>query len=208
MSKKIIVLIVIVVALLAVVWVMNERRAVGGPGDLDYIPMEAVTPAVDEDMMGVRDDGLSLDFVPGEVPEQLIAYSWQWVHTLMNDDSVVMPIRPEFFVVTFEAHGFVYASTDCNDGRGSFRVSEFDDIAIGPLATTMMACIHEDDQEYIFLRDLSMVNKYLFDDEGNLVLNLSVDSGAMIFAPVPLGTSADPLSLGVLDLDSNAIILE
>ncbi|MDR0462783.1 MAG: META domain-containing protein [Pseudomonadales bacterium] len=120
-----------------------------------------------------------------EIPELLTLNAWQWQYTIMNDDSVIEPIRPEAFVLTLDDDGALFTTTDCNGGAGSFIASEDNFFAVGDLAVTQMACIFDDVQESIYIEQLVSVTHFIITDEGFLALMLPFDSGSMIFAPTP-----------------------
>lgn len=117
---------------------------------------------------------------PAEGTDELAGTAWTWTKTQMNDDSVKTPAQADAFQLTFGTDGTLSSTTDCNTANGSYTV-DGNQITIGPLATTRMACA-DGSQETEYLTDLGSVRSYLFAD-GNLVLELPFDSGGMIFAP-------------------------
>ncbi len=110
-------------------------------------------------------------------PAELVG-TWEWQKTEMNDDSEVVPTEAGAFTLTFAQDGRVSGTTDCNNYMGSVTV-DGSSLSFGQLASTMMYC--EGSQESVFTRALMDVATYVFDAEGNLVLNIKFDSGNMHF---------------------------
>jgi heat shock protein HslJ len=191
MTKKLLLtIVIIVIAVLAVFFLFNR-------------PQLSTTPdsTIDNSLLFSPDNS---GFVTE--PTLLTESSWEWRQTIMNNDTVITPIRPGAFILTFGADGSLSTTTDCNSGSGSYQATDDGGLTISTLAVTSMACIHDDIQESIYIRDLSMANQYLIDSQDNLILMLPVDSGSMIFTPLPLGTvvpwdTSD--SLGMDDLGMN-----
>ena len=71
---------------------------------------------------------------------------------------------------------------DCNRGTGTYTV-DGPRLTIEPGATTLIAC-GPGSQDRVFLQDLRNVATYVMDGP-NLILNLKVDGGNMIFNPQP-----------------------
>jgi heat shock protein HslJ len=76
--------------------------------------------------------------------------------------------------------GRVAIQADCNSGSGTYTASD-SSLSIGPTAITLAAC-PPGSQDTAFLRDLMQVVTYVFSGP-QLVLNLKLDSGNMIFSP-------------------------
>ena len=132
-------------------------------------------------------DGGAMTFAPIASTEtsagdsNLVGTSWTWVGTAMNDDSEIVPVQTDAFVVTFGEDASVGASTDCNSFSGSYSEGENGQITIELPVATLMAC-PDDSQEQVFIADLTSVQSYLF-EAGNLYLLLPFDSGVMAFSP-------------------------
>jgi len=109
---------------------------------------------------------------------ELTAQKWTWVNTQMNDGSENLPSKEGAFTLTFQEDGTVLATTDCNNGNGSYELGPDNSITIGPIATTMMFC--EGSAETQFYQDLNNVGSYKIDN-GQLWLMIKFDSGTMIF---------------------------
>lgn len=104
--------------------------------------------------------------------------SWTWVKTQYSDDKIVEPKQKNKFTITFNENGNFNITTDCNGGFGSYEIND-NKISFGQMGSTMMYC--EGSQESDFTKSLLQVSSYLFTDKGELVLELKLDSGSIIF---------------------------
>ena len=111
---------------------------------------------------------------------------WLWQRTSYADGATVTCSDPSKYTLTFLANGAYGVQADCNQGSGAYEVAG-SQLTLQPGPMTRAAC-PPDSQDTVFLRDLGQVATYVFDGE-NLVLNLRMDSGNMVFSPQP------PLSL-------------
>jgi heat shock protein HslJ len=107
---------------------------------------------------------------------------WLWQHTDYADDSTVVCSDPGRYTLTFLDNGTYRVQADCNQGSGRYTVAG-PQLTLQPGPMTRAAC-PPGSQDTVFLRDLGQVATYVFDGE-NLVLNLRVDSGNMVFSPQP-----------------------
>lgn len=112
----------------------------------------------------------------------LYANQWQWRETAYANGDVVTAQQPEKFIITFTEDGTFSATTDCNNGSGSYEVVE-GSLSFGPIASTKKACFGET-QEQTFWNMLSLVDGYTVTEEGILALLLAEDSGSIIFDPL------------------------
>jgi heat shock protein HslJ len=104
--------------------------------------------------------------------------TWVWERTIYNDDTVHTPNEAEAFTLTFTEDGQVQVTTDCNNMRGGYTVTD-NRIEFSQMAATRMYC--EGSQEQLFAGMLENVSSYFIDDDGRLILELKYDSGSMIF---------------------------
>jgi heat shock protein HslJ len=111
---------------------------------------------------------------------------WVWQRTEMSDDTTIVSPDPNKYTISFQADGRLAIRADCNQGGGSY-VLDGPQLTITPGPMTLIAC-PPPAQDAAFMRGLRDVATYVMDGD-NLVLNLKVDSGNMIFSPQP------PLSL-------------
>lgn len=102
---------------------------------------------------------------------------WNWIKTTYNNDTEVVPKKAGAFTLDFK-DGKVSVSTDCNGMGGSYEVLD-NKLKFGDMATTLMYC--EGSQEGDFSKMLGEVDSFFFTNKGELVLELKLDSGSMIF---------------------------
>jgi heat shock protein HslJ len=103
---------------------------------------------------------------------------WSWIRTVYNNDKIVTPAKPGVFTLTFKSNSTVNAATDCNRMTGSYSI-DGRLLSFSKLAATRMYC--PDSQEGEFADMLSQVAAFLFTSKGELVLELKLDSGQMLF---------------------------
>lgn len=104
---------------------------------------------------------------------------WNWVKTQMNDGKVVTPKVEGKFTLTFNKDGKVSVGTDCNSMGGIYKVGEDKKIVFDQMMSTKMYC--EGSQEQEFASALNEVGSYMFTSKGELILEIKMDSGSMIF---------------------------
>jgi heat shock protein HslJ len=122
---------------------------------------------------------------PTEVPagstdQSLTGPVWKWTTTQMNDGSKTIPDDPNNYLIQFQADGTVSITADCNQVMGTYTV-DANQVTITPGASTLVAC-PEGSLADAYLKQLGNVGSYFFQGE-NLVLEIKMDSGSMIFAP-------------------------
>jgi heat shock protein HslJ len=108
--------------------------------------------------------------------------TWLWQRTEYSDDTTVAAPDPTKYVLGLLADGRLTIQADCNRGTGGYTVSGAQ-ITIQPGQMTLAAC-PPGSQDFVFLRDLKQVATFVRDGE-NLILNMQVDSGNMVFSPQP-----------------------
>lgn len=112
-------------------------------------------------------------------PVGITNQNWQWVDTKMNNDEIITPKKSGAFSLNLKEDGAVNGSTDCNGFFGSYTISG-NKLTFSQLGSTLMFC--EGSQESIFTKSLAEVESYLIDSNNNLLLQLKMDSGVMIFS--------------------------
>jgi heat shock protein HslJ len=133
--------------------------------------------------------------VPSGSGQQLMGTVWKWTTTQMNDGSSKTPSDPNQYLIEFLADGHVAVQADCNRVAGTYTVNSNQlAITLGP--STLAACPPGSLGDE-FVKQLGNIGSYLFKGE-NLILEIKMDSGSMIFAPsapagVP-GTSWEVIS--------------
>jgi heat shock protein HslJ len=129
-------------------------------------------------MRGVAVAAMLLCVAACAATEGLQSQTWTWERTIYNNDTEQTPNEAEAFTLTFSDDGGVQVTTDCNNMRGGYTVTDHR-IEFGNLAATRMYC--EGSQEDLFAGMLENVTSYFIDDAGRLILELKYDSGSMIF---------------------------
>src|SRR5215471_11812825 len=107
---------------------------------------------------------------------------WQWVHSVINDDTFVAPVDRTRYTIAFAADGTFSARADCNQVNGTYR--QFGrrlTLQLGP--STLVAC-PPDSKADDFVQQLGAVTSQAGTDTA-LVLNLRLDSGSMVFEAQP-----------------------
>ena len=140
-----------------------------------------VSPASNLDLT----PALALAQPTDQVPTQGSALTqgvWLWQRTAYSDGQTVVCADPSKYTLAFLDRGLYGVQADCNQGSGSYTVDGAQ-LTLQPGPMTRAAC-PPGSQDTVFLRDQGQVATYLFDGE-NLVLNLRMDSGNMIFSPRP-----------------------
>lgn len=103
---------------------------------------------------------------------------WEWVKTQTNDGKVVTPKKAGVFTLTFGKDSRVSIGTDCNSMGGSYKV-EGNRLTFSQLFSTKMFCDGSQEQE--FSLPLNDIASYMFTSKGELILEIKMDSGTMMF---------------------------
>lgn len=171
--------------------VPGELSIVDGKAVINYIDRSTdeiftAPPSIDKSLtLQVDVESLRLILVAndfeGEADANVMTLDmkpWIWQKTTYNNDTELLPNKPDVFVITFAKDGAFSAQTDCNSLGGSYEVTD-NRISFGNMFSTKMFC--ENSQEQEFSAMLSEVQSYLFTSKGELVLELKMDSGAAVF---------------------------
>jgi heat shock protein HslJ/uncharacterized lipoprotein NlpE involved in copper resistance len=118
---------------------------------------------------------------------------WRWQQTQESNGDIMTPSEPTRYTIEFMADGRVAVQADCNQGAGNYTTNA-STLDIGALATTKMSC-PPGSSGVEFLRQLDEVVSYLFKD-GNLYLELPVDTGSMEFVRADQPSPAAPTANG------------
>jgi heat shock protein HslJ len=113
--------------------------------------------------------------------QDVLGKTWRWEGTITLAEKISVP-DPERYTVLLTEDGKVKARFDCNRGGGDYKISA-GKLSFGPLLSTRMAC-PPDSMDGRFMKDLQRVISFFVQD-GNLYLELPVDSGTMQFRPAP-----------------------
>lgn len=108
----------------------------------------------------------------------LTMHTWNWIRTQYNNDTTVTPRTDKKFTLTLKKNGIFSASTDCNGIGGNYTVST-NKITLSNMISTLMYC--ENSQEDDFKKMLSQIQNYHFTSKGELIFDLVMDSGIMVF---------------------------
>lgn len=114
------------------------------------------------------------------------------MHSILNDDTLVAPVDRDRYTLTFGPEGVLSVRADCNQVTGTYRqIGRRLRLQLG--ASTLVAC-PPDSQADEFIKELGAVVSQVT-TENVLVLNLTQDTGSMVFEPQPAlsldGTSWD-----------------
>lgn len=112
------------------------------------------------------------------IPSQLTNRVWKWVNTKINNDEIITPKKSDAFSINLKDDGSVDGTTDCNNFFGKYEISG-NKISFGELGSTLMFC--DGSQENIFTKSLSEIESYFISENNNLILQLKMDTGSMIF---------------------------
>lgn len=113
----------------------------------------------------------------------LAGTTWQWLRFEDTADLNNIDVaEPGSYTLSLMADGALALQADCNSGAGSYIV-DGSSIVLELGAITTAAC-GSDSLDTTFLSRLPDVVTFVFDEDGNLVLNLKLDSGNLVFAPV------------------------
>ncbi|MCI0453269.1 MAG: META domain-containing protein [Candidatus Latescibacteria bacterium] len=110
-----------------------------------------------------------------------VGFVWKWEGTQTPVERIV-PADPTQYTLEFLPDTTVVAQIDCNSGHGKY-VMDGPSIAIGPLATTRMAC-PPGSLDAKFLQHLEAA-RHLFFRGDTLFMDLFADSGTMKFSQMP-----------------------
>lgn len=103
---------------------------------------------------------------------------WAWVSTIYSYGAEVKPAKANKFTLTFQSDGKFSAGTDCNIVGGKYVVkAEF--FTFTDLVATQMFCANS--QERDFIQMLKQTQSYFFNPKGQLVFNLTNNTGAFVF---------------------------
>jgi len=150
----------------------------------------AVAPSVGKTVQLILDAktmkfGVVVNNFEGEAnPAQitLTQQKWNWVNTTYNDGVVLAPHVADVFNITFKEatanSGSFSASTDCNSMGGEYAVTG-NSLTFSRIISTMRAC--QGSQEQDFAKELAEVGSFHFTSKGELVFDLKMDGGVMLF---------------------------
>ena len=129
----------------------------------------------------LENDTLALVASETTMPE-LVGPVWMWVRfdDMAGENNIVVD-DPTQYTLEFIADGTYRLKADCNQGGGGYTV-DGNSLTLGPGPMTLAACGPEslyDD----YVKNLVDVVTFVFDGE-NLILNLKMEAGNMVFTPI------------------------
>ena len=174
------------------IWLPAHTEAFGFEGKRARAAKEGVAAWVDPDgyaawlarQKTAFEQALAKEKLLGE-PEGasgLAGTSWRLVRFQGTDDTSLAPDDPSRYTLEFQADGKLAARIDCNRGAGTWKSEEPNQLELGPLALTRMACPPAPMSERI-LKDWSYVRSYVLKD-GHLFVSLMADGGIYEFEPL------------------------
>ncbi len=125
---------------------------------------------------------------PESAPEGLAGTSWKLVRFQGGDEKILTPDDPSKYTLEFLADGKLAARIDCNRGTGTWTSEGPNQLELGPLGLTRMACPPSPVSDRI-LKDWSYVRSYVLKD-GRLFVSLMADGGIYEFEPLGRQASA------------------
>jgi heat shock protein HslJ len=112
------------------------------------------------------------------IDSPLAGTAWLWTETLYNNDTTVVPLDPDKYMLVFSPDGRIGIQADCNGGYGVYTDNK-GSLRLEPTLMTMAVCEGESDGA-TFVRDLRAAGPYLLEGD-TLVIDLFADSGHMHF---------------------------
>ncbi len=124
-------------------------------------------------------------------PPPFADFIWYWQGTNFTNGAQVLVPDPSGYTIRFLSDGTIEGQADCNTFGGGYTIAE-SSLTIQLGASTLVAC-PEGSLDSDYLQQLSQVAAYTLQGE-SLSLNLSADSGTMVFnqQPLPLVPSPTP----------------
>jgi heat shock protein HslJ len=107
--------------------------------------------------------------------------TWQLVQFQSGDGKTLVPENENQYTVAFSADGSAAVRMDCNRGHGTWKSAQRNQLELGPLALTRMACPPSPLNERL-PKDWEYVRSYVIKD-GHLFLALMADGGTYEFKP-------------------------
>ena len=112
--------------------------------------------------------------------------SWQWVRTVTPIERIEVA-EPERYTLLLKPDGRAEVGFDCNKGGGHYELAG-NKLTFGPLISTRKAC-PADSQDAAYMSQLGRISSFFIQD-GNLFLEMPMDSGTMRFEPASASTTA------------------
>lgn len=124
------------------------------------------------------------------LPQAFDGQTWHWlafIDSASDAESNDIEVEdPSQYTLELLKDGTYVIQADCNRGGGNFSL-EGSSLVLEPGFMTLVACPPESLSDR-FVSLLGNVVTFVLDADGQLVLNLKMDAGDMIFAPAPTAT--------------------
>ena len=104
---------------------------------------------------------------------------WQWMGSEYSNDTSTAVGEPSSYTLQFQDGGDVLVKADCNAAAGTYSATGAG-LDIRLAGTALEAC-DEGSLSEKYVTELGDVATYVMGDRGQLVLNLKMDGGNMIF---------------------------
>ncbi len=105
--------------------------------------------------------------------------TWEWFSTTYHTNNTkILPKTTKKFTITFHKDKTFSVTTDCNNIDGNYSVAS-NTIAFTKMTSTLMFC--EGSQETTFKDMLQETNGYHFTSKGELILDLKLNDGSVVF---------------------------
>ena len=104
--------------------------------------------------------------------------TWEWITVTYNDGKSIKPKKPKVFTIQIKTDGTFSATTDCNQLSGKVIIKN-KSIQFSGITSTRMFC--EGSQEADFQKVLEQAASYFFTSKGQMIVDLSHDSGSAQF---------------------------
>lgn len=119
----------------------------------------------------------------------IVGKVWQWLRLEMSDGTTTTVPTPPSYTIQFFADGTLQGQADCNTFSGTFTTQDASlAIQMGPM--TLVAC-PEGSLSDQYVQRLGEVATYVIQN-GALFMNLTLDSGNMVFGEEPIAVLPEP----------------
>jgi len=113
---------------------------------------------------------------PAPAGSNLLGKTWLWQKTEFNSGKDIPVLQPAAYTLQFLADGKVNITADCNNGGGSYAVTNNVDLTIRIETLTRAMCPPESlSEEYV--KELNDTGSYTIEPSGELVLALKSGAG-------------------------------
>lgn len=110
--------------------------------------------------------------------KDLQSNTWIWKSTEI-DGVTITPKKADAFTITFNKDNTISGSTDCNGFGGEVMLGDNGALSFGPFMGTLMFC--EGSQEVEFTQTIANANRYIFNNNGELILLIGNSNGRVVF---------------------------